>query len=65
MFVTSVFGDAETTADEDESVTGPSGIVESAVAQPSLPSSRKPTKRTSRTAVSWIPTNNKEKFFWR
>lgn len=54
MFETSIFRDAETITDEDESVAGPN--VESAVAQPYLPYQRKQLKRTSKTAVSWRTT---------
>lgn len=55
MLETTVFGDTESTAD-DEFVAGPSGFVEYTVAEPST---SKPTKRTSNRAVSGIPTKRK------
>lgn len=41
---------------DDESVVGPSGFVESTVAEPST---SKPTKRISNRAVTGIPTKRK------
>lgn len=45
MLMTTVFGDTESKAEDDESLAGPCGFVESTVAEPST---SKPTKRTSK-----------------
>lgn len=49
MLRTTVFGGTESKAEDDESLAGPCGFVESKVAEPST---SKPTKRTSKKKSS-------------